>query len=112
MTESERIDYLIKSLEGDNARRFSDATGIPTPRISKMRNGEQRIWAYIDKICTAYPQVNREWLVNGTGKSGLESTQKTPAEYEEEIRRLKDLVRTLKKELKLNQKVISQFFKQ
>ena len=112
MNEAERLDYLIKTLEGDNARKFSDATGIPTPRISKMRNGEQRIWGYIDTICKAYPQINRQWLLNGEGKSGVETIQKTPSDYEEEIKRLKETIRVLTKELKQNQAIIQKFLQQ
>jgi len=106
MTGAERVDHLIKTLEGNNAKRFADRTGINTSSLCHLRKGRSRLDNYVDRICLAYPQVNREWLVSGLGNSGIDIRQKTSEEYEREIRRLNDLVRVLSREIKQNQEVI------
>lgn len=111
MTEQERIDYLVKVLEGNNAKRFSDKTGIATASLSKMRNGKMRIWGQVEKICAAYPNVNPQWLINGDGNSGVDPVLKTKQDYEEEIVRLKRLVDTLERQIRLNQKTIARLLK-
>lgn len=111
MNEHERIDYLVKVLEGNNAKRFSDKTGIATASLSKMRNGKMRIWGHVERICTAYQNVNPQWLINGEGNSGVDPVLKTKQDYEEEVTRLKRLVDTLERQIRLNQKTISRLLK-
>lgn len=111
MGEGERIDLVIKTLAGNNAKRFSEATGIDTSTVSKLRNGGKGVWGYIDRICSAYPSVSRKWLSTGEGSSGLEPVGKTAAEYEREIRRLTRLVDTLERELRQSQSVIDRLLR-
>lgn len=68
MKDYERIDYLIKRLEGDNARRFSEVTGIPTASLSRARHGYSKPSLCYDKILATYPQVRKKWLYTGEGE--------------------------------------------
>lgn len=68
MNESQRIDYLIKLLAGNNARVFASVSGIRTDSLSRARNGKGRPSLYFEKILSAYPEVEREWLYYGTGE--------------------------------------------
>jgi len=68
MKDYERIDYLIKTLEGDNARAFADKTGIRPDTLSRARNGIVRPTRLYTKIVKAYPQVSGDWLVEGDGE--------------------------------------------
>ena len=111
MTEAERIDFLIKVLEGDNARRFAEKTGINPTSLCKARKGTYRVRRFVERICAAYPEVNRRWLVTGEGDSGLEFGAKTPLEYEAEIARLYLLIDTLTTELRQSQAVIRKLTK-
>lgn len=107
MTESERIDYLVKVLEGDNARRFADKAGINPATLSKIRKGTFHVARFADRICSAYPNVNKEWLVVGIGDSGVSVRTKTPEDYEREIKRLNDIIDVLTLQVRQNQRMIS-----
>lgn len=106
MNSSERIDYLIKTLEGNNAKQFADRAGISTSAVSRIRRGFVKLDNYVDRICAAYPAINRRWLMTGSGATGIDVKKKSAEEYEEEIKYLKGLVKVLSKELKQNQAVI------
>ena len=107
MTEQERISYLVNALEGGNGRRFAERTGINPASLSKLRKGTFHIGRFADRICSAYPNVNKEWLMVGLGDSGVSIKSKTPEEYEREIERLNGIINSLMKELRQNQGVIS-----
>ena len=111
MTSSERVDYLIKTLEGNNAKRFAYKTGINTSSLCHLRKGRAHIANYVDRICQGYPQINREWLTTGVGDSGIDIRQKTAQEYEREIGRLNETIRVLIKEIKQNQAIIRKLLK-
>lgn len=101
MTDAERIDYLIKSLEGDNARRFADRTGIRTDTLSRARNGIGRPSVCFQKILDAYPQVRRNWLLKDEGE---------PFSGEEEKSLLLRKVEALEKEVKRLTKALNQIY--
>lgn len=66
---AERIDYLVKELAGDNARVFAQKIGVQATSVSKWRNGVRKPnRAAMDKILATYPEVRREWLIDGNGK--------------------------------------------
>lgn len=110
MSESERIDFLIKELTGDNARVFSDKTGITTVSISRLRKGTYHIGKYADRICAAFPEVNRMWLLHGVGESGIVQ-KKSASDYEAEIKRLNKIIDTLTKDIRQKQALIDRFLK-
>ena len=69
MEIAERIDYLVKELAGDNARAFADKVGVPSTSVSKWRRGARVPGrAVLDKILATYPEVRREWLLEGKGR--------------------------------------------
>lgn len=67
MNESQRIDYLIKLLAGNNARVFANVAGIRTDSLSRIRNGKGKPSLYFERILSAYPEVERDWLYYGAG---------------------------------------------
>lgn len=106
MTEAERMEFLIRRLEAGVAARFSDRTGIPTPKISRIRNGELRLVKVVDDILRAYPQVNREWLETGAGYPGDLSIELVKARLTKVIEERDRVIRSLTKELDLQRKII------
>lgn len=106
MTGPERIDYLIRELCGDNARAFSEKIGVGTATTSRLRRGTyHNISKYADKICAAFPEINRSWLLHGVGDSGIVQ-KKSAADYEAEISRLKRIIDTLTKDIRQKQAII------
>ena len=104
MKDYERVDYLIKTLEGDNARAFADKTGIRTDTLSRARNGIARPSLTFTKILDAYPSVRREWLVEGEGEPFYESREKGEVlrkveALEKEVKALRKAVEALAKKL-------------
>ena len=100
MTASERIDYLIKTLEGDNARAFADKIGSRTDTLSRVRNGLTRPSVLYTKILDGYPQVRRAWLVEGRGEVMQEDQEKGEVlikieALEKEVRALRRAVEKL-----------------
>ena len=100
MKDSERIDYLIKTLSGDNARVFADKCGIRTDTLSRARNGLGRASYLYTKILENCPEVRREWLVDGEGDPFYEDKEKGEIlkkveALEKEVKRLSRLVERL-----------------
>lgn len=87
MTEAERIDFLIKHLEGGNGAAFGKKIGATVPTISKMRRGIIGYSRRINDIIAAYPSVNRQWLETGEGYPGDISVDFVKSVYEEKINR-------------------------
>ncbi len=110
MTEPERLDFLIRRLESGVASRFSERTGIPTPKISRIRSGELRLVKVVGDIIRAYPQVNREWLETGTGYPGDLSIELVKERLTKVIEERDRVIRSLTKELDLQRKIIEKKF--
>jgi len=70
------IKHLIKAL-GTNTFQFEKSIGTGSSTISKgiKRNSEIDL-DIVEKIVSAYPNVNREWLKTGNGPMFLEDQQK------------------------------------
>lgn len=68
MTDSERVDYLIRVLSGNNARNFALKAGIRPDSLSRIRNGKGTPAYYFERILSAFPDVEREWLYTGDGE--------------------------------------------
>lgn len=97
MEERERLDYLIKILEGNNAKMFAEKTGIRTDCLSRARKGINRPSSYFEKVLKAYPDVSREWLYNGVGAPLVSTMEKSEIllkleSIERELRRLTEIV--------------------
>lgn len=110
MTEAQRLDYLIKVLERDNAKAFAEKIGVSQKTVSYMRHGKRSIAIHADKVCRAYPQVKKEWLLTGRGKSGLPES-KAPSDYEKELERLNKIIDNLVEENKMQRAMIEKLLK-
>lgn len=92
MTEAERIDFLIKELESNNAAAFGRKIGVTKATAAKMRKGTIGFRLNADAILTAYPQIRKEWLMTGEGYPGDLSVDLVRAHYEAKIQRLEGIV--------------------
>lgn len=102
MKDYERIDYLVKVLAGNNARKFAQKTGIRPDSLSRARKGINRPSSYFERILSAYPDVSRDWLFNGTGEPLYSDREKSEVmtkldALEKEVRRLAKMVQSLTK---------------
>lgn len=99
MTEAERIDLLIKHLEGGNASEFCRNIGKHKTFASDVKAGRRTIRLSVADIIKAYPQVNREWLETGEGYPGDLSIELARAHYEAKIARYEMVIDHLTKRL-------------
>ncbi len=63
-----RLEYIIKNLEGGSGRRLSRKTGIPETSVREYRKGiktDPRL-SMLLKLLKTY-NLSAEWLLNGTG---------------------------------------------
>lgn len=92
MTEGERIEFLINTLEGGNKAEFARRIGTTNANLFKMRKGQIGIRLQIPKICRAYPQVERTWLETGEGYPGDLTIDLVKAHYTAQIKRLEMII--------------------
>lgn len=97
MKENERIDLLVKILEGDNAKAFATRTGIPPSSLCRVRKGQGKPASYFGRILDAYPEVRKTWLYTGDGEPLKEKSERGEIlqkieRLEREVRRLSSLV--------------------
>ena len=83
MTEAERIDFLIRHLEGGNGAAFRKKIRANMPTVSKMRKWIVGYSRRINDIIVAYPAVSRKWLETGEGYPGDLSVDPVKSIYEE-----------------------------
>lgn len=112
MTDSEILDFLIKTLEGNNATKFSAKTGITTPVICRIKKGELRLKMRYDQIMQAYPMLNREWLTTGEGYPGDLSIELVRERMQKLLAEKDKTIIALTKELELQQKIIDRLLKE
>lgn len=77
-TVKDRIIAFIQN-KGLSVREFEQRTGLSNGAVSKMGNSPRLI--IVEKIMSAFPELNRDWLVSGEG----EMFQKEPAELAEPV---------------------------
>lgn len=70
---NKRIKFLIEEVYKTTAlqfsKKYSDTRGIKTANIMRERNGVSK--TMLDSICSAYPEINRAWLLTGEGEPFL-----------------------------------------
>lgn len=82
MEIKERIRKIIEN-EGLSQADFSRITGINTSTLSHVLTGRNNpSIEVINKILTAFPQYNSQWLVNGEGTAKNESLGGEPRSTE------------------------------
>lgn len=95
MTPAQRIDYLVMVLEGGNARRFGEKSGITPQSVSCLRHGKYRIDPFVDRILSAYPDVDPVWLTTGEGIALFSEREK--GEVLERLERIEKALARLEK---------------
>ena len=101
MTEPERLNFLIKVLEGNNAAEFARRIGVTESAMSRMRSGQYGIKKKINSIILAYPAVNRDWLETGEGYPGDISIDIVKSYYEAKLARAEAIIDILIKRLEI-----------
>lgn len=104
LTEGERLLYIIDAL-GVSQAEFSRKCGITTNVISRLVNGTGGVLGvrltptYINRICNAYPTINRQFLEDGESYPGDISLRQVKERYEKEIDELKKINESLRKSI-------------
>lgn len=107
MTESERIDFLIRHLELNNAKNFAARLGVVPSSVSRIRSGKTPLGQkYVESILETYPQVSREWLETGEGYPGDLSADLAARKYEELKSRTDGIIDSLLREIERQGRVI------
>ena len=101
MNDSEKLEYLIKHLEGGNMKAFSRKTGITYTTLSRIRSGEFRIASRTEKILEAYPEINRNWLLTGKGYCGDLSAKAVRDHYDRIIGEKDQIIGKLVSEIEM-----------
>lgn len=99
MTEAERIEYLIKTLESGNAAEFGRKIGVAKPVVTRLRKGTTGIRLRVNDIIKAYPAVSREWLETGVGYPGDLTVDLVKAYYENKLKRAEAVIDNLLKQI-------------
>jgi len=108
LSQVEIMEILLRTLSNGNTHDFARMLNVTPSTISRMSNGYIPLTPYYaDKICTAFPQVNRDFVLSGKGYPGDLDVQLVKQRYESIISEKNALIRTLRKELELQQKVIA-----
>lgn len=102
MTEPQRIDYLVSTLEGGNAKAFANKAGMHQQTVTGLRQGKYHIDKYVTKILAAYPDVDDKWLVTGDGDPLVSIREKGEVlrkleTLEMEVKRLAKMVESIAK---------------
>lgn len=109
MTESERLDYLIKALESGNATEFGRKIGISKANAAKMRKGVIGYKKHINSILAVYPSVNRTWLESGEGYPGDLTVDIVKAHFQTKLDRNESLIDVLIKRIEVLESEIEQY---
>lgn len=99
MTEAERINLLINTLEGGVSASFARKIGLSAAHVCKIKNGRYSIAKHISSIVKAYPVVNRTWLETGEGYAGDLTVDLVKAQYEEKLKRSDAIIDNLVKRI-------------
>lgn len=99
MTEAERIEYLITTLESGSGQKFANRVGLSAASLSRIRKGDYGIRLKINAILKAYPQVRREWLDTGEGYPGELTIDLVKDHYEKKIKRQEEIIDQLIKKI-------------
>lgn len=105
-----RINHLIFNL-GVNQSLFAKTIGFSQPSVNKIISGQTKpSYSLLEAICVSYPQVNKDWLIQGKGEM-FQTTQSLPPSTGdnyllEYLRRLEDKFEKLTEQLTVKDKQI------
>lgn len=64
-----RITTIREALGFSKQRPFARALGVNASYVNRLESDKQEISrSFIDRLCGAFPQVNREYLIHGVGE--------------------------------------------
>lgn len=114
LTTSERVVKLLNDL-GVSKAEFSRQTGISTQTTSNLCNNTKSISSkIINLIKKAYPEVNTDYLMNGTGNPILspDMVKEPDVSYDENdvslyIQKIEEGIRIKRKQIEEDQKLLS-----
>lgn len=76
MTPAEKIDLIVKELEGGNQAAFAKKVGLAESTVSRVKSGNMRLTEkVIMKVISTYPLVSADWLRGKSDYPGDISTQ-------------------------------------
>lgn len=106
----ERLKTLIFKM-GKNQSSFASSVGVSHTAIGKIVKGEtQPRFSLIDSILKAYPEVSRDWLLEGTGEMFINKptiTPTTPEAYlQDYLKRLEERFEKLSEQLTVKDRQI------
>lgn len=81
-TVKERAQMFVKHL-GISMKAFETACGLSSGYVTSMRKGFGR--DKLDNVLTAYPQLNRDWLLYGEGEMLKHENSTLPVDVEQGI---------------------------
>lgn len=97
MTEAQRAQYLIEHCARGSAAEFAKSIGIDKSRLSRIVHGRLRLNRLYDRILSAYPAVNPQWLRTGEGYPGDLSAELVKMKYEKMLAEKDALIKTLQR---------------
>lgn len=68
MSVKERIEDLVNYYAMGNKTAFADLTGVTKQEVSLYTNRKTPSKNFLDKVLTALPNVNKNWLWRGEGE--------------------------------------------
>lgn len=105
-TPSERLELVIKSL-ARSQKEFCEATGLQPSIVSRICKGQFPLSEIrVQAIIKAYPEVNPQFLRDGTSYPGDISLEVVRANLTKVIKERDNTIAVLTKELELLQRVV------
>lgn len=101
---NKRLQFLIKDVFKTTPHAFSqkynDKAGVKTSQVIRERNGLSM--QMLEQIITAYPEINRSWLLTGKGEM-LKNAEKT-LEVQQSNSDLMEIIRMQNEQIMMMQK--------
>ena len=105
MKISERIDHLVDILCHRNGKEFAKQAELSYTSLSMWRQNDRKPpYDALERILKAYPEVRREWLIEGKGKPLVTKRTRKRSTDEEIMKRLDEMDRRLDEVLSILQK--------
>ena len=94
---SARLREVVRRVSYGNQAAFSRRCSLPTASVSRLLSGEYKMTEnYIAKICAGVDYLNPDYLRGESDKMMGDDTEELLRSKDEEIRKLKEEVSTLK----------------
>ena len=95
-----RLVAIREALGFKSQNQFAKALEINSSYINRLESNKQPINRnFVDKVCAAFPQVNRDFLMDGTGEPLIPASMPSEPETEIAMRVIADRVKRLDPDL-------------